>query len=480
MDASEFVTRVSRTGGREATRGVIPGRFALSVGFPDLPSPPGWKWTALSDVAQLESGHTPSRRHPEYWDGGVPWIGIKDAVDNHGRTLDDTYQTVSDLGLANSSARLLPARTVCLSRTASVGYVVVMGRPMATSQDFVNWVCGPELEADYLKYVLLAENDSLLQFASGTTHQTIYYPEAKAFHALLPPVDEQRAILRVLNALDEKIELNRRMNETLEAMARTLFKSWFIDFDPVRAKVARRPPAGMDEATAALFPASLNGNAPAEWREGSLASAVALGGGDIQTGPFGSQLHASDYVDHGIPVVMPTNIRNRRVVRTRIACVSSAEAERLARHRLRVGDLVYSRRGDVEKHAIVGPEEAGWLCGTGCLLVRPAADGRSGLSTHFLSLWLDHPSSRAWIAARAVGATMPNLNTTILGEVPVLVPSNEVLDAFDRLVAPLDDRARLARAETDCLVALRDSMLPRLLSGESRVRDAEREIGHVA
>ena len=140
-----------RTGGREATTGVIPGRVALSVGCPDLEPPKRWKWTSLSSVAQLESGHTPSRRHPEYWDDGIPWIGIKDATENHGRTLSDTYQHVSALGLENSSARLLPANTVCLSRTASVGFVVVMGRPMATSQDFVNWVCGPNIEAHYLK-----------------------------------------------------------------------------------------------------------------------------------------------------------------------------------------------------------------------------------------------------------------------------------------------------------------------------------------
>jgi len=134
MDADAFAGRASRTKGREATQGVIPGRFALSVGMPDLPAPAGWKWTALSDVAQLESGHTPSRKHPEYWNEGVPWIGIKDAVDSHGRVIVDTYQHVSQLGLENSSARLLPVHTVCLSRTASVGYVVVMGRSMATSQ----------------------------------------------------------------------------------------------------------------------------------------------------------------------------------------------------------------------------------------------------------------------------------------------------------------------------------------------------------
>src|SRR5690606_10515280 len=116
-------------------------------------------------------------------------------------------------------------------RTASVGYVVKMGRPMATSQDFVNWVCGRSLDPDFLKYVLLAEGKDLLRFASGTTHQTIYYPEAKAFHVMMPPLPEQRRIAEILGALDDKIELNRKMNQTLEEMAQAIFKSWFIDFD---------------------------------------------------------------------------------------------------------------------------------------------------------------------------------------------------------------------------------------------------------
>lgn len=103
------------------------------------------------------------------------------------------------LGIENSSARVLPANTVCLSRTASVGYVVVMGRPMATSQDFVNWVCSKQLDPDFLKYLFIAEDEDLLRFASGAVHQTIYFPEAKAFHICHPPILEQRRIVGVLD-----------------------------------------------------------------------------------------------------------------------------------------------------------------------------------------------------------------------------------------------------------------------------------------
>src|SRR5262249_8324972 len=149
-------------------------------------APKGWKWAPLAELARLESGHTPSRRHPEYWGGTIPWIGIADAKANHGGRIQHTFEYTNEIGIANSSARILPENTVCLSRTASVGYVVVMGRPMATSQDFVNWVCSKDLDPNYLKYIFVSEGKGLLRFASGSVHQTIYFPEAKAFHICYP------------------------------------------------------------------------------------------------------------------------------------------------------------------------------------------------------------------------------------------------------------------------------------------------------
>ena len=118
------------TGGREASTRHIPPKLALAVGRPSSAAPRGWEWSELTKLARLESGHTPSRNHPEYWGGEIPWIGIKDARAHHGGVIDDTEQKTNELGILNSSARVLPANTVCLSRTASVGYVVVMGDPV--------------------------------------------------------------------------------------------------------------------------------------------------------------------------------------------------------------------------------------------------------------------------------------------------------------------------------------------------------------
>ena len=187
-------------GGREATDKIVAGTAALSINNPSTELPDGWAWVPLLRIAKQETGHTPSRSQPRYWDGGVPWIGIRDAGAHHGRTIETTMQTISEAGLANSSARLLPAGTVCLSRTASVGYVTMMGRSMATSQDFATWTCTEALEPEYLMYALMAEGDDIRKFGMGSTHTTIYFPEIRALHIALPPIEEQREIVKRLKA----------------------------------------------------------------------------------------------------------------------------------------------------------------------------------------------------------------------------------------------------------------------------------------
>lgn len=467
MDAGDFRKRPSRTGGRDATRGVIPGRYALSVGVPAIPPPSGWRWTPLGEVAQLESGHTPSRQHPEYWDGGIPWVGIRDAVDNHGCTIFDTVQHVAQLGLENSSARLLPAGTVCLSRTASVGYVVVMGRPMATSQDFVNWVCGPNLEPSYLKYILLAENESLLRFASGTTHQTIYYPEAKAFHALLPPLAEQRRILGVLEPLHDKIELNRRMNETLESIARVLFKSWFVNFDPVRAKAEGRAPASMDAAAATLFPSRFEAGVPQGWTVSTVGALVELERGSTYKSALKGE--AGPYL-LGLGSIQRNGcFRADKLVRY--------GGESPARMLLGPGDLYVSLKDVTQSADLLGAvarvpsyvKEGRLTQDTVKLVLR---DGRETAQVLYRTLLT--PEYREFCRAHATGTTNLGLDRDDFLSYPVVLPDGPVLRYFNTVMGAMDRRMDVAAVEAITLTQLRDALLPKLLSGELRIREAER------
>ena len=187
---------------------------------------------------------------------------------------------------------------------------------------------------------------------------------------------------------------------------------------------------------------SIVGSLPPGWEVTTLGEVCVQGGGGIQTGPFGSQLHASDYVPEGIPSIMPQNIGDNRIVTDGIARISDADSGRLRRYLVRPGDIVYSRRGDVERRALVRDEQDGWLCGTGCLRVR---FGEGIVDPTYAAYYLAHPAVRAWITRHAVGATMPNLNTAILSAVPFAKPALHEQRRIAATLGALDDKIELNR-----------------------------------
>jgi len=195
----------------------------------------------------------------------------------------------------------------------------------------------------------------------------------------------------------------------------------------------------------------LIGPAPKGWEYKTLGVACEGGGGDIQTGPFGSQLHAADYVPVGIPSIMPQNIGDNRIIEDGIARITPEDAQRLSRYLVRPGDIVYSRRGDVERRALVRNHEDGWLCGTGCLRVRL---GQKGADPRYTSYYLGHPDVREWIVRHAHGATMPNLNTSILAACPFLEPPLPDQRAIAHILGTLDDKIELNRRMSETLEAM--------------------------
>lgn len=174
------------------------------------------------------------------------------------------------------------------------------------------------------------------------------------------------------------------------------------------------------------------------WSQKTIGDLCKAGGGQVQTGPFGSQLHQSDYAEDGTPVVMPADIHNGRIDVRRIARISEAHVQRLVRHQLEKGDIVYGRRGDIGRQALVRDENVGWLCGTGCLRIRL---GKAEVEPEYLHRYLTMPEIVGWIEGQAIGATMPNLNTDILNRVPIYFPPKQtqrkiaaILTAYDDLI----------------------------------------------
>ena len=193
------------------TRGLNPSAPLKTSGVEWLGEIPAhWVVRRTKFAARLRSGHTPSRQHPEYWENcTIPWFGLADVWrirDGRAEYVSETAEKISELGLANSSARLLPKGTVILSRTASVGFSAIMGVDMATTQDFVNWVCGASLRPEYLLYVFRSMQQEFGRLTMGSTHQTIYMPDVGQFSMPIPPVLEQDEIVAFVRLRTKEID----------------------------------------------------------------------------------------------------------------------------------------------------------------------------------------------------------------------------------------------------------------------------------
>ncbi|MCI5949573.1 MAG: restriction endonuclease subunit S [Parolsenella sp.] len=215
------------------TRGLIPNVPTKPSGVDwigDIPA--HWQAERISYHCRLESGHTPSKDHPEWWKDDecvIPWLTTGDIHrfrKGELTSIDDTEEHISETGLAHSSARILPAGTVALSRTASVGFSIIMGRDMATSQDFADWVPGPDVNSKYLLYVFRSMSQLFEQLKIGSTHKTIYMHVLKTLKMPLPPISEQLAIAGHLDArtsaIDAVLETKRKQLDNLKRRRQSL------------------------------------------------------------------------------------------------------------------------------------------------------------------------------------------------------------------------------------------------------------------
>lgn len=302
---------------------------------------------------------------------------------------------------------------------------------------------------------------------TGTTIKHLTGRAIDALQVPLPPVETQIAMVDVLRQLDDRITLLRETNATLEAIAQALFKSWFVDFDPVRAKMEGRAPEGMDEATAALFPDGLEaselGEVPRGWGYQSIRQAV----GSVFDGP-----HATppESVDGGIFLGIK-NLTGTALDLTEIRHIADADwAQWTKRVTPRDGDIVFSYEATLGFFALIPP---GVRCclGRRLALVRPhEADG----TPHFWHHQFTAPPFQQLLEKHTIqGATVNRIALKSFPDLMVLVPSIELRRRFDGIAAPIWSRIHENQAQTRALVGLRDTLLPRLISGQLQLQEAE-------
>ena len=411
-----------------------------------------WVNSTVGEIADVFGGGTPSTKDLGNFGGDVPWITPKDLSGSPGRYVSRGARNLSKKGLDSSAARLLPAGTVLLSTRAPIGYVAVAANPVTTNQGFRNLVFKDGFSPEFYYYWLTDNVPELERHASGSTFKEISGTAVKQIKIPVPPFSEQRAIAHVLGTLDDKIELNRRMNETLEAMARALFRSWFVDFDPVRARMEGRD-TGLPGPLAGLFPDRLvdsgTGPIPEGWSTGTLEDVASLNPESWNARNAPEQVA---YVD--------------------LANTKWGRIERIESHRWRTAPS-RARRVLRPGDTIVGTVRPG--NGSFALIGR---DGLTG-STAFAVLRPRTPHDRelVWCAATARGNLERLAHLADGGAYPAVRPRAVVVNtrvvladvpvrkAFSALTARWFDRVEHNGRESGKVAALRDALLPPLVSG---------------
>jgi len=299
------------------------------------------------------------------------------------------------------------------------------------------------------------QNEILVNEGTGSTVSNLRIPLLEALPIPSPPLPEQKAIASILGALDDKIELNRRMNVTLEAMARALFQSWFVDFDPVRAKLDGRQPAGLDPATAALFPEHLegteHGKLPVGWDRTPIKDICAI---NALTLSKNDNLELLEYVE--ISEVSRGDIAN-------VPIYYRGEEPSRARRRLTHGDTVLSTvRPDRGSYFLAINPPKNRVASTGFAVLTPTKAPWS-----FLHAAMTQPEVFEHLGQLADGGAYPAVSPEIISEWRVTIPDNrEILSEFHRTCASLYEQTDANRIQSRTLAALRDILLPKLLSGE--------------
>ena len=384
-----------------------------------------WKECKLGKVIEIIGGGTPKTSISEYWNGNIPWLSVVDF--NTGKKyVSKTEKTITEQGLKNSSTKLLQKNDIIISARGTVGALAILDRPMTFNQSCYG-IRAKENEStnDYIFYLLKDTVNQLLQISHGGVFDTITKATFDEIDILLPPLEEQKAIAEVLSSLDDKINLLHRENQTLESLAQTLFRQWFVE------------------------------EAKEEWEEKPLSYF-----GDIICGKTPSKSNLK-YFDGNVPFIKIPDMHGNTFI-------------------FKTTDTLSELGKESQKNKTLPPRSICVSCiatvGLVSMNIIESQTNQQINSTipnkdiyrYFLYLFMQ--SSYDLLHAMASGGTATlNLNTGDFSKMEILKPDDETLQKFHQIVEPTFDKIFINSKQIQILENLRDTILPKLLSGEIRV-----------
>lgn len=404
-----------------------------------------WAKYKLSELGAIVGGATPSTSVEKYYGGEIAWVTPKDLSSFSGRYIECGERNITEDGLNSCSAQLLPAGSVLFSSRAPIGYVAIAKNPIATNQGFKSLVPDTKKVDSLFMYYLLKYNKNRIEaMGSGTTFKEVSGATMKNIEVNLPPLAEQKRIAGILGALDDKIELNRRINANLEEQAQALFKSWFVDFEPFRD---------------GPFVDSELGKIPKGWKVGTVSEFyknITIG----KTPPrkehqwFSKNSHdviwvsIADMGNCGLSISNSSEYLTPEAIKKFNICIVPVNTILLS-FKLTIGRVTIADKELATNEAIAHFQ------------TQP-----NTLEYTYLTLKNYEFSSLGSTSSIATA-----INSKIIKSIPWMMPSDDILNLFHNVLNPIFDGIRNNIQEITRLSALRDTLLPKLMSSELSVEN---------
>lgn len=364
----------------------------------------GWTYKKLGEVATIIGGSTPKSNIEEYWGGSHYWVTPADLKGN--KYQGATPRTITNLAIQKTNLQLLPIGTVLLSSRAPIGKVAITTVPMYCNQGFKNVVCSEQLLNEFVYWYLLNKTDYLNSLGRGATFKEISKKATEQIPIPVPPLSEQQRIVNELDLLSSIIDKKKAQLKEYDQLAQSIFFDMFGD--PVENEKG--------------------------WEVKSMGE-LAL----VKTGPFGSMLHKQDYISNGTPLVNPIHMKDFHIIADMDFTISDEKAEELDKYILQKGDVIFARRGDIGRCAVVTEKENGYLCGTGSLFVRFVVE----VVSTFIMYIIRSSSFTNELVSNAKGATMLNLNSSIIEDLRLPLPPLPLQQSFASKIEAIERQKAL-------------------------------------
>lgn len=401
-----------------------------------------WKKVKIGDLGQIITGKTPKTAIKKNWGGKIPFLSPSDDMSN--KTSPVTARTLTELGVAEVAKCLIPANSICVSCIGSdLGKVVKTDRELVTNQQINTIVPHSNVDSDFVYYLMCIVGKELNYISKTSTAVPIINKSTFSDWNIVIPekVEDQRHIASILSSLDRKIELNNKINADLEEMAQAIFKNWFVDFEPFKD---------------GKFVDSELGMIPEGWKVGRLDEIA-----DVVGGSTPSKAKPEYYTQKGIAWLTPKDLSNHPAVYTSRGEIDITEGgyNSTSTKLMPKGTILFTSRAPIGYISIAQND----ICtNQGFKSLVPKKAG-----TCFLYCFLKYVTPV--IENKSTGSTFKEASGSLMKSLQVIMPEQKVFEDFETIVSPLFARIESLEKENSRLSLLRDTLLPRLMSGELEV-----------